>query len=255
MASFPSGDEIMSQISSDIDRIIQFEGLVPFPSEPFHEDLIELIKNRISEISGLHVVICTPKFLDYARAYKPFAEMEARDRYDKIRELNDDRVVSFHPIGFPGRYTIIESTTVIVDDVWGMIGSSAFRRRGLGFDGGSDLVFTDKQRIDGRSPAISDLRRRLLAIRLGISPEGESSFGIMRNSSYIRLKDGIESFYLIREMLVAGGIGKIARLYNPPAPESIEELTIDLTNPDGMEFSYVYSSALLTALLAGLNSY
>jgi hypothetical protein len=39
----------------------------------------------------------------------------------------------------------IESTTVIVDDCWALVGSSTFSRRGLCFDGGSDIVFTDQQ--------------------------------------------------------------------------------------------------------------
>jgi hypothetical protein len=46
-------------------------------------------------------------------------------------------------MGFPGRTSRLESTVVIVDDVWTMVGSSTLRRRGLSFDGGSDLVFTD----------------------------------------------------------------------------------------------------------------
>jgi hypothetical protein len=73
----------------------------------------------------------------------PATKLGLSDRRARILGLPPERVVFFHPIGFPGRPSRIESTVVIVDNTWAMVGSSTFRRRGLTFDGGSDLVFTD----------------------------------------------------------------------------------------------------------------
>src|SRR5436853_7617428 len=84
------------------------------------------------------------------------------------KDFDNSRVAAFHPVGFPGRASRLESTVVIIDDLWAMVGSSTFRRRGLTFDGGSDLVFSDLDLVDGVSPAIVDFRRKLMASRLGI---------------------------------------------------------------------------------------
>ena len=46
-----------------------------------------------------------------------------------------DRVAMFHPVGFPGRTAFIRTTSVIVDDVWCLVGAAHFRRRGMTFDG------------------------------------------------------------------------------------------------------------------------
>lgn len=230
------------------------------PDKPYFVDLIEKIKTRIAAVPGLHVIIGTPRKPDYVAPYGPFAAYESFRRKDNIiATLPSDRVVAFHPVGFPGRQSNLESTVVIVDDVWAMIGSSSFRRRGLTFDGGSDLVFTNMERINGKSPAITNFRKKLLAARLGIIPKETNDFGTMSSASFVRLQDGVEAFYLIRAYLKAGGLGKIARLYNAPKPSVLEDSTpdvdelIDWMNPDGEEFNL--GSALLASLFSSLNSY
>ena len=40
-------------------------------------------------------------------------------------QLSPAQTVSFHPIGFPGRYSRIESHVVIVDDVWALVATRA----------------------------------------------------------------------------------------------------------------------------------
>jgi len=223
------------------------------PSENYHLDLIEKLQNRLGEVPGLHLIICTPKTPDYGKGYEPFAAFEAHSRNALIRNLPKERVVSFHPVGFPGRPSRLESTAVIVDDLWAIIGSSTFRRRGLTFDGGSDLVLTDTERIGGKSPLISNFRRRLLATRLGIREKSTDDFGTLSDPNFIRLNDGIESFYLIREMLIAGGLGKVGRLFKAPEPPPTDGLSIDFVNPDGQEFDL--PTALVTSLFSSLNSF
>ncbi len=203
------------------------------------------------------MIIGTPKFPDFAAGYEPMAANEAANRRMSILDLPGEQVVSFHPLGFPGRPTQLESTVVIVDDVWAMIGSSTFRRRGLTFDGGSDLVFTDTNLVNGRSPAIASFRRQLMAARLGIRASETTEFGTMPNSNFTRLSDGVESFNVIREMLIAGGLGKVDRLWNGELPGVTtippNSVSFDLTSPEGLEFDL--AGALALSILAGLNAF
>jgi hypothetical protein len=220
-------------------------------------DLIDRIDQRIDAAPGLHVTVCMPKHPNFGPGYEPFADYEVRNRREKVIGLSHDRVVAFHPIGFPGRPSQLEGTTIIVDDVWALVGSSTFRRRGLTFDGGSDLVFTDTNLVEGISPAIRGFRRAIMASRLGIADHGSTGTQPIPTPSMIRLADGVDAFHLIRETLVAGGLGTISRLWNgyspaniPPAVSTIEEA---VANPDGMEFDALHT--LSVATLVDLNSF
>lgn len=224
-------------------------GSSPVPA--YAADLISAISARLSSTPGLHVILCVPKYADFAVGYETLATCEVSDRRTKILALPTNRVVSFHPIGFPGRQIRLESTVVIVDDVWAMVGSSTFRRRGLTFDGGSDLVFTDTDLVDSRSPAIAAFRQTLMAQRLGTkSPDPTvNPLTTISDPMFTRLNDGVEAFYAIRELLLAGGLGKIDRLWNgrDPYTATITPASADLANPDGQEFN------LLAALGGVLN--
>jgi hypothetical protein len=224
---------------------------------PYAVNLFERIAARQAQASGLHVIICTPKHPDFAAGYAAPATHEAADRRARILALPAERTVSFHPTGFPGRPSRLESLVVIVDDVWALVGSSSFRRRGLTFDGGSDLVLTDTDLVEGRSPAIADFRRRLMASRLGVPGSEQSPFGLMPNPTFVRLSDGIEAFYAIREQLVAGGVGNIERLWNGRTPGirpiDPNAVSIDLANPEGLEYDLIGTLAL--SAIAGLNAF
>jgi hypothetical protein len=225
-------------------------------------DLFAAIASRLAATPGLRVIFCAPKFADFPAGYEPFAANEVANRREVILGLptasNPDplrsRVLAFHPIGFPGRPSRLEATVVIVDDIWAMIGSSTFRRRGLTFDGGTDVVCSELQLDDGVSPAINSFRRKLMAERLGISL---ASFPQLPDGNETRLRDGVEAFYAIREMLIAGGLGRIERLWNgisegvpTLSPTGISK---ELANPDGEEFDLV--GTLTISALASLNSY
>lgn len=162
-------------------------------------------------------------------------------------QLLTAQTVSFHPIGFPGRYSRIENTVIIIDDTWALLGGSSFRRRGLTFDGSSDVVFTDTQVVNGRSPAIRDFRRTLLAGRLGIPADQE-------HPSFVQLFDGQQSFQLIRQMLQSGGLGHIDRLWNGQTPNvaPTTPLPIAQANPDGRDFDA--ATEALVAILAASSS-
>jgi hypothetical protein len=231
-------------------------------ADPRAVDLLHEIGQRMNEVPGLHVILCTPKELDYAPGYEPVAAHEVHDRFERIRALptakeRNPRVTAFHPIGFPGRSSALEATVVVVDDTWVMVGASAFRRRGLTFDGGSDLVLTDSQLVDGRSPAIGRFRKGLMASRLGVATPTPGVPGFVPDPNFTRLEDGVEAFYLVREMLQAGGLGKIDRLWNglrpgvkPIPPDSISP---NLANPEGSTFPL--SEALSLAVLTSFRSF
>jgi hypothetical protein len=231
-------------------------------SDPRGVDLFEAVGQRLTQAPGLHVIFCSPKQLDFAPGYEPLAANQIRDRRERIRALPtagglNPRVTAFHPIGFPGRPSALEATVVVVDDLWMLVGSSSFRRRGLTFDGGSDLVLTDNQVINGRSPAIARLRRSLMLARLGATPPDPAVAGLPPDANFIRLDDGVEAFYLVREMLRSGGLGRIGRLWNgmqtgldPIPPDSVSQ---DLANPEGHDFPL--AEALLLAALTGFRSF
>ncbi|QLH06020.1 hypothetical protein [Nitrosopumilus ureiphilus] len=192
----------------------------------FSVDLFNILKERLDEMPGLHVIFCIPKLPDYPQSYAPMINFEIKDRTMKMNSLNhQEQVVAFHPIGFPGKFSSLETTTIIVDDLWMLVGSSTFRRRGLTFDGSSDIVLTDTQIENGRSSSICSFRKKLLSSRLGIDDS---------SSNLVRLHDGVESFYVIREMLVAGGLGKIKRFWKSEPDSATNDY---LLNPDGQLIS------------------
>ena len=234
---------------------------LPLPS--YAVDLIALMSNRMQKMPGLRTMICVPKYADFATGFEGMAAYEVLDRYNILvgqpnahpvsaNQLPTNQTVAFHPIGFPGRYSRIESTVIIIDDCWALVGGSTFRRRGFGFDGSSDLAFTDTQLVQGRSPAIRDFRRSLMAARLGIPVDAD-------HPSYVQLNDGQRSFQLVRQTLQSGGLGNIDLLWNGLTPHvtPTTPLTIDEANPDGRKFglSDIAQLGIVAAIGASANGW
>jgi hypothetical protein len=227
---------------------IETPGLTPTASVPetgsmpaFAVDIFKTLAARLDSTPSLHVVVCCPQQSDYPPGFDSFIDREAAARRATLLSLptasNPDpvgsRVTVFHPIGFPGRPSRLESTVVIVNDVWAMVGSSTLRRRGLTFDGGADLVCTDLALTEGRSAAIAAFRRTLQANRLGIPIPKTPAPGTplsLPSSAWVRLADGVEAFHEIREMLRAGGLGRIAPLA-PAEPPAIPA-SLDVVDPE-----------------------
>ncbi len=225
------------------------------PLPAFALDLVQELGHALDGKQGLRAMICCPKYPDFGPGYEGLAAYEVADRFKLltgdpsaspavIPTLASDVTVGFHPIGFPGRYSRIETTIVIVDDRWMLIGGSTFRRRGLTFDGSSDLVLTDTQLENGRSPAIRDFRRTMMATRLGIPTDQE-------HPSFVQLFDGQRSFALIRQMLQGGGLGKIDLWWNGQTPglTPTTPLTADQANPDGRNLDLA-TADLIAAIAA-----
>ena len=203
-------------------------------------DVWATLAARLGANPALHVAVCLPEQPDLPFGFEPWIDRQLAARRTTLQGLPTalvadplgSRVVAFHPVGFPGRPSRVESTVVIVDDAWALIGSSSLSRRGMSFDGGADVVLVDQDLVDGRSPTIAAFRRALQADRLGISPVATSSG--LPASGFIRLADGVEAFHQVREVLRAGGLGRIRRLTpaepvgRPPSPGAL-----DAVDPDG----------------------
>jgi hypothetical protein len=234
------------------------DSVTPLPS--YAVDLIAVLNQRMLDLPGLRVMVCVPKYPDFATGFEGMAAYEVLDRYNVLvgqpsahpviaNQLPTAQTVGFHPIGFPGRYSRIESTVIIIDDCWAVVGGSTFRRRGFTFDGSSDLVLTDTQLVNGRSPSIRDFRKALMAQRLGITEDPNQP-------AYVQLNDGQRSFQLIRQTLVAGGLGNIDLWWNGLTPHvtPTPPLTLDQANPEGRTFNFA-QAAIISAFAASVSGW
>jgi hypothetical protein len=221
-------------------------------------DLVETIRARLAAVPSLRLVLCLSKELDYGPGYEVVAAREYQQRLDAVSKLQQaapSRVVVCHPIGFPGRPLRLMTNITIVDDVWAMIGTSAFRRRGLTFDGGLDVVVFDTTMRDGRGAAIADLRRRLMAAHLNVPPPPPVSTGTFPSPhpNWVRLADAHAAFAVCKEILENGGNGLIEPLWDGKVPGKDPITTFpgaNIADPDGREFSTLAGSLL--ALMASL---
>jgi hypothetical protein len=210
----------------------------------YSKNLLTLIQAQINQHPGLHVMICVPKMPEYAPPYRELARREVFERQKLFTTapgntavLDEKRVVVFHPLGFPGRPSLLENQVVVVDDRWMLLGSSTFRRRGFTFDGSTDLVMTAYDGERGVSPVIRDFRKDLLRARLALGASDKTS---LQNPNAARLDDGREAFYVIREMLRDGGYGLIERLWDGREPHLAyvePTLSENLWNPEGLEYN------------------
>lgn len=216
-------------------------------------DLIDLIESRLNDSPGLRVVIAFSKELEYGPGYEVFAAREYAFRNLAVASLvaaAPQRVVAFHPMGFPGRPLRLNTNIVIVDDMWACIGSSTIRRRGLTFDGGLDVVFTDRTIENGRSLAIADLRRNLMAGHLGVSAPAVDA---MPEAPWVRLKDGYQAFWTVKELLDQGGAGLIEPIWDGQVPgvppiDTADFPNRDVADPDGRNFQTIV--ALIVAAIS-----
>jgi hypothetical protein len=200
-----------------------------------HEfDLVAELGDRMSDQPSLRVVVCTPRLPDMVPAYGGWVReaLAARaEAVDALKGVDPDRVVAFHPVGFPGRAAAIRTTSVIVDDVWALVGTSHWRRRGLTFDEGVDVVGIDKA-LDttGASTRIRRYRRGLLAgmlaVPVPVPPTAPSA-------DWVRLTGPASTFALIRGLVDAGGLGRLLPFWPGPTDTDVLPQSHDVADPDG----------------------
>jgi hypothetical protein len=230
-------------------------GYLPNPPDDNSFDvgtnLLYILKQRMLTQKGLKIVAALSKKLDYGPGYEIFAAREYVKREIAVscfdgKELTKNgmnkRIIAFHPIGFPGRPLELMTNIVIVDDVFAMLGTSTIRRRGMTFDGGLDLVFTDTTIQDGKPKEIREFRRKLMATHINAIPPKENE---MPDPDWVRLYDGNQAFEVFRELLEGGGAGLIESVWDGSTPGqqnvSFDGLSDDAADPDGANISPVQS--------------
>ena len=134
-------------------------------------DLVAEIALSLGDHPNLKVIVCTPREADFAPNYPGWSRQHYRARNEAVADLlaaAPDRVAVFHPVGFPGRTAFTRTTTVIVDDVWALVGATHFRRRGMTFDGSVAVASFDRQMDNGYSMKVRAYRRALMAAKMAI---------------------------------------------------------------------------------------
>jgi hypothetical protein len=210
-------------------------------------DLVGLLATRLTANPNLKVLISLPRLPDFAASLPPFVRGAFRDRAAAITTLQTaaaDRVAAFHPIGFPGRSVVGRSTVVLVDDAYALIGTSHWRRRGMTFDGGCDVVTLDRRLDDrGSSAAIARFRQALLATRLGVAQPAAAATS---TALWTRLAEPESAFDVVRDLLGGGGLGRCTPVYAGPTDTSVFPEATDKIDPNGL------AGQSLTTLLGGL---
>jgi hypothetical protein len=202
------------------------------------EGLVDLVSSLVARLRAnprLKAMVCVPRLPDFAikeQAWFRSAFKQRKDALDLLVSADPDRVAAFHPIGFPGRSTVGRSTVVLVDDAYALVGTSHWRRRGMTFDGGCDLVSIDRRLNDaGSSTAIARLRQELLATRLGVSiPTGAAGSSAL----WTRLAEPESAFDVVRDLLQSGGLGRCQPVWAGPTDTAVIPETDDKTDPNGL---------------------
>lgn len=205
-------------------------------------DLIAQLTARLAEAPDLRVIIALPRRIPLGPGYEPFAQRFHQLRNDAIASLEAaarKRVAVYHPVGFPGRPEVIRGTVAVVDDVWALVGSSSLSRRGLTFDGSSDVVLVDRALRDGASAAIRQLRRRAMARTLSLTPPAD---GGTPAAAWIRTRDPRSAFSLVSEVVARGGDGLIQPLWRGLPESELPALDRAIADPDGRGFPVVLGS-------------
>jgi len=162
------------------------------------------------------VIVCTPRVADFDVSKQGWvwsAYAERKQAFQDLMAAAQPRVAGFHPIGFTGRSSPMRSTTIIVDDVWCMVGTSHFRRRGMTFDGAADVASIDRQINHGYSAGIARFRQVLMAQRLGVDVPTTPTAA---TSLWIRLAQPESAFAAVRDLLVEGGQGRLSAIWEGP---------------------------------------
>lgn len=199
--------------------------------------------NRLSARPGLRVVICVPT---RPVPGTPRGLREVRDALllraiDAARQAAPGRVAVFCPGAGGTRPLYLASTTVIVDDVYALTGTTHLWRRGLTFDSSLACSVFDERVARGRCAEVTGFRTALLARRLGV-PVGTLP------------DDPIELVRAIIELDRRGSERLAAVPITPPAPPVAgqpsypTEDDVALWNPDG-SLEGVDFDSLATSLL------
>ena len=227
------------------------------------DDLIEVLKQQLLSKPGLKLILCLAQEITANRGYENIAQLHKSNRNAAVLRLlgslnatthryeRQNQVVAFHPLAFPGRPMRINSHCVLVDDVWGLCGSSGISQRSLYFDGSTDVVFCDKQLRNGKSLALANFRRNLMLQYI----RSDNALPNLPDANVVFLQNGRSAFELLRTLVDNGGSGMIKPFALETAPTvSPSELAAleNLADPNGDTF--YQTQALLNTWLAALST-
>lgn len=216
-----------------------------------HEiDLVEILRARLGANARLKIAICVPRLPDFAEAKANWVRAALAQRKQAIETLTTQdrqRVAAFHPIGFPGRPAVVRSTVLIVDDVYALVGSSHFRRRGMTFDGAVDVASIDRAlNARGTSAAIARFRQELMANKLGVRvPPGPAT----STALWTRLAEPESAFDVLADLLPTGGLGRCSPVWAGPTDTLVIPQSDAISDPDGVDPNGSGLLALFGALL------
>jgi hypothetical protein len=226
------------------------------PSDPAAAvELFTELANRLDIEPRLRCVILTPRMPPFVEGYEPWSMFfySARSMVAQTLQLaagdlpapggTRPRVVVAHPMGMPGRPLVIRTTTVVVDDVWLITGSSSLSRRGLTFDGANDVVLADWSLDRGGGSSIRAHRKALMAAHLGVGPgtggvgggAPPSAVGAP-SADWVRLHQPTSAHEVFADVLATGGQGKLLPLWagpDPNAPDAVLAHPAEVADPDG----------------------
>lgn len=185
-------------------------------------DLITALNSRLAERPALAVVLCVPqKFLPHQpRKLEAVRSAGVRAALKSLLDAAPGQVVLFTPTAGPGRPLHMASTTVVVDDVWLLTGSTHLWRRGLSFDSSLAVALFDEATARGRPAALRQARRQLIADRLGVSV---SLIG----------DDMAQLGATIRRLNLVGGLQRVQPNVYPAAADTTSVIDLQIWNPDG----------------------
>lgn len=212
-----------------------------------HEiDLISTLASRLAARKRLKIVICCARETDLVPA--PFRLRAIAQRAEAIAALvaeSPERVAAFHPKGFPGRPARIDSTTIIVDDVYSLTGATHLRRRGMTFDGSAAIASFDRMIQGGYSLKVREQRQSLMASRMGVLPAAASGFP---DEAFVRLARPDSAFDLVHDLLQQGGLGRIEPIWAGPGDIGVILQSDEVADPDGADGSSL--AGLLASFLS-----
>lgn len=144
--------------------------LLPIGPDDDRLQPLQALADRLAAQPGLCAVVCVP--IDtFVGAPKDFTRVRAETLKGALVALAaaaPGRFASFCPNAGAGRSLRLATTTVIVDDVFALVGSTPLSRRGLSFDSSLSAALFDEQNARGRGQSLTRLRRSLLSARLGL---------------------------------------------------------------------------------------
>jgi hypothetical protein len=211
----------------------QFSRTARAAAQAWELDLVAVLAARLGSAPNLRVIVCTPRFSDFSDKFRTFHRQHYQARMEALGDLQaaaKDRVLLFHPVGFPGRVAYIRTTSIIVDDVWSLVGPTHFRRRGMTFDGSAAIASFDRQITNGYSTKVRDYRRALMAAKLNVPAPAP---GQPLSAEWVRLGRPASAFDVVKDLLDQGGFGRIQSIWPGPPDNSVLPAQPDVADPDG----------------------